>query len=140
MKDTQRWQAVMRRDARFDRAFVYAVRSTGVYCRPSCPSRRPARRQVIFFMEPERAELEGFRACRRCGTARSGGSDPLLEKVREVCRYIDEQTETTPTLRALATRAGLSPFHLQRTFKRITGVSPRQYADERRMTRLRVHL
>jgi AraC family transcriptional regulator of adaptative response/methylated-DNA-[protein]-cysteine methyltransferase len=88
MSPTERWQAVMARDRRFDGAFVYAVRSTGIYCRPSCASRRPRRTQVSFFPIPEAAEREGFRACRRCHPADANGSDPVVALVREACRAI----------------------------------------------------
>lgn len=138
MRDTERWRAVIAHDARFDGAFVYAVRSTRIYCRPSCPSRRPARRHVVFFSSPGGAEQKGFRACRRCVSPRPGAS--ITEMVRSICRYIDQHTEAAPRLRDLAAHAGMSPFHLQRTFKRITGVTPRQYADERRVSRLKRHL
>src|SRR5438876_429963 len=88
MSPTERWKAVMARDRRFDGAFVYAVRSTGIYCRPSCASRRPRRTQVTFFPIPEAAEREGFRACRRCHPADANGTDPAVTLVREACRAI----------------------------------------------------
>src|SRR5262245_9557075 len=75
----RRWRVVLARDRRYDGAFVYAVRSTGIYCRPSCPSRRPRRTQVSFFPQPEAAELAGFRACRRCRPRLAAGSDPRVE-------------------------------------------------------------
>jgi AraC family transcriptional regulator of adaptative response/methylated-DNA-[protein]-cysteine methyltransferase len=123
---------VMSRDAGHDGAFVYAVRSTGVYCRPSCPSRRPRREQVLFFPVPAAAEGAGFRSCLRCRPAEPARRDPHAERVERVCRYIDANLDEPLRLSRLATVAGLSSFHLQRTFKRLIGVSPREYADARR--------
>src|SRR5919197_2758385 len=108
MSPTERWQAVLNRDRRFDGAFVYAVRSTGIYCRPSCASRRPRSTQVTFFPIPEAAEREGFRACRRCHPARVQGSDPTIALVREACRALDagESPKADPRL-APAFKRGL---------------------------------
>src|ERR1700726_3203473 len=86
----KRWQSVQTRDRGADGAFVYAVRSTGIYCRPSCPSRRPRREQVVFFPLPESAEQEGFRACLRCKPSAARAADPNIEKMRGVCCAIDE--------------------------------------------------
>lgn len=123
-----RWQAVLSRDAQFDGAFVFAVRSTGIYCRPSCPSRRPKRQYVTFFPLPEAAEVAGFRSCLRC-RPRETATSPAVETVRRACRYIQEQASEPLTLQTLAVRVGMSPYHLQRVFKRIVGVSPREYRD-----------
>jgi len=136
MNDKELWKAVAGRDARFDGRFVYAVRSTGVYCRPSCPSRRPGRAQVRFFPLPELAEAEGFRPCRRC-RPREAGWAPGLDRVRRAVRLIEENDGEALPLAALAARAGASPFHLQREFKRAVGVTPRQYADALRLGRLK---
>ncbi len=127
------WQAVLTRDTRFDGAFVFAVRSTGIYCRPSCPSRRPRREQVTFFPLPEAAERAGFRSCLRCQPKEEATSTPAFEAVRRACRHIEEQRDEPLTLQALATRVGLSPYHLQRVFKRIVGVSPREYREALRV-------
>jgi AraC family transcriptional regulator of adaptative response/methylated-DNA-[protein]-cysteine methyltransferase len=135
-----RWQSVLARDSRLDGAFVFAVRSTGIYCRPSCPSRRPGRQQVVFFSVPEAAENAGFRACRRCRPREANAGNPAVNKVREICRTIDAHPDETITLQDLATRLGGSPYHLQRTFKRVMGITPRQYADTRRLTRLKNNL
>lgn len=129
MSPTERWQAVMTRDRRFDGAFVYAVRSTGIYCRPSCASRRPRRTQVTFFPIPEAAEREGFRACRRCHPADAPGADATVALVREAARAI---------------AAGKAPRgddrRLARAFKRILGITPRAYAEAHRVTRFKQEL
>ncbi|MEJ2119423.1 MAG: bifunctional DNA-binding transcriptional regulator/O6-methylguanine-DNA methyltransferase Ada [Alphaproteobacteria bacterium] len=135
--DEARWQAVLGREAALDGAFVYAVRSTGIYCRPSCPSKRPGRAQVAFYEVPQAAEAAGFRACKRCKPKQAASSDATLQAVRAACDLIDAETERTPTLEELAAEVGLSASHLQRRFKRIMGVSPREYADARRMARFR---
>ncbi|MCI0628574.1 MAG: bifunctional DNA-binding transcriptional regulator/O6-methylguanine-DNA methyltransferase Ada [Acidobacteria bacterium] len=139
-----RWRAVLARDARLDGRFVFAVRSTGIYCRPSCPSRRPRREQVVFFARPEAAERVGFRACRRCRPSDTSDGNPQVELVRQVCRTIDlhlrESSEGMPRLAALSAQIGVSPQHLQRTFKRLIGISPRQYADARRLGTLKAQL
>ena len=136
-RDEARWQAVLDRDAKSDGVFVYAVRSTGVFCRPSCPSRRPKRANVAFFDLPEAAAASGFRPCRRCRPEAVDSLDPALKAVRKACRLIERQDEGTPTLAALGRAVGLSPWHLQRLFKRHLGISPRDYADARRLGRTR---
>ncbi len=138
------WHAVLARDVRLDGRFVFAVRSTGIYCRPSCPSRRPRREQVVFFARPEAAERSGFRACRRCRPGDPGGRGPQSELVRQVCHLIDkrlqEESEGASSLAALSAQTGFSRHHLQRTFKRWMGISPRQYADARRLGTLKRQL
>ncbi len=127
-----RWEAVLRRDSRADGRFVYAVLSTGIYCRPSCASRKPARKNVVLFEFPEMAEARGFRPCRRCAPQESG-YDPRLDKVRRAIRRIEERADEDPTLAELGRAVGLSPHHLQRTFKKALGVSPRQYLESLKM-------
>jgi AraC family transcriptional regulator, regulatory protein of adaptative response / methylated-DNA-[protein]-cysteine methyltransferase len=134
------WQSVLARDGEADGAFVYAVRTTGIYCRPTCPSRRPRRENVVFFALPEAAEHAGFRACRRCHPEQAAIRDPQVEVVQRVCRAIAVNPEKPPTLASLSAEVGLSPFHMQRTFKRVMGISPRQYADACRMDRLKNEL
>jgi AraC family transcriptional regulator of adaptative response/methylated-DNA-[protein]-cysteine methyltransferase len=129
----ERWQAVAMRDARFDGTFVYAVRSTGIYCRPSCPSRRPRRPLVAFFPLPEAAEQAGFRSCLRCRPRAVRLRDPRAERVQEVCRYIAEHLDEPLTLPRLGRVVGSAPHHLQRTFKHLMGISPRAYADALRL-------
>ncbi|MGB6199065.1 MAG: bifunctional DNA-binding transcriptional regulator/O6-methylguanine-DNA methyltransferase Ada [Candidatus Acidiferrales bacterium] len=148
-RDSRRyWNAVTKRDARFDGAFVYAVRSTGIYCRPGCPSRRPRRGVVEFFATPETAERAGFRACRRCkpnlrdaGGPRAGAgaeSDDTL--IQNVCRELEVNSEESIRLPALAARVGLGPHQLERRFRRAVGVTPRQYAAAVRLGRLKRRL
>ena len=122
------WQAVVAKDARLDGQFVFAVSSTGIYCRPSCPSRRPHRERVSFFSLPEAAERAGFRACKRCQPQQVRVVDPQVEMVQTVCRYLEANQASDVRLAELAKQAGVSSFHLQRTFKSIMGVSPREYA------------
>jgi len=131
MSPTERSHAVLARDRRFDGAFVYAVHSTGIYCRPSCASRRPRRTQVIFFPIPEAAEREGFRACRRCHPTAANGSDPAVALVREACRAIDAG-EALPV--------GGDTRRLARAFKRVLGITARAYAEARRVTRFKQEL
>src|SRR4051812_7049395 len=131
--DDANWAAVVERDARLDGSVYYAVRSTGVYCKPSCPSRRPRREQVTFFTEPQAAEAAGFRACLRCHPRQVNGSSPQAKLVKRISDYIEENLEGTITLRTIAAAVGSSPYHLQRVFKRATGVSPHAYAESRRI-------
>ena len=135
-----RWQAVQTRDRRFDGEFVYAVRSTGIYCRCTCPSRRPNRRQVRFFSGPEPASQAGFRACRRCRPEKSLPVDQQMALVRTACRHIQEADDGPPTLTELSASLKVSPGHLQRVFKRLLGVTPRQFADACRQDRFKARL
>ena len=133
IKDDQLWQAVMAKDARFDGQFVFAVSSTGVYCRPSCPSRRAHRERVKFFELPAAAEQAGFRACLRCQPQRARILDPQIELVQRVCRLLNSNESESLKLPELASQAGVSQFYLQRTFKRVMGISPRQYLAARKI-------
>jgi len=133
IKNDQLWQAVVAKDARFDGQFVFAVSSTGVYCRPSCPSRRAHRERVKFFDLPEAAEQAGFRACLRCQPRRARIMDPQVELVQRVCHLLNSNESESLKLAELATQAGVSQFHLQRTFKRVMGISPRQYLAARKI-------
>ena len=128
------WEAVLTRDRRRDGRFVYAVSSTKVYCRPSCPSRRPTRDHVLFFDSPPQAEAAGYRACLRCRPQSPHGSDAEQRVERARC-YLDDQGDDPVTLRQLAREVGMSPFHLQRTFTQLVGLSPKAYRDTRRMVR-----
>jgi len=137
--DQRRWEAVLGRDAAHDGEFVFAVTSTGVYCRPSCLAKRPHRENVEFFRQPEEAEKAGYRACLRC-RPRAFSGNGQLEMVKAVCRYIEQHLEEPLTLGKLAAAFHRSPFHLQRTFKSALGVTPRAYADSCRLTSLKRNL
>jgi AraC family transcriptional regulator, regulatory protein of adaptative response / methylated-DNA-[protein]-cysteine methyltransferase len=133
------WQAVASRDTRYDGAFVYAVRSTGVYCRPSCPSRRPRRERVVFFGAPEAAEHQGFRPCRRCDPRGvPGAAESRL--IKQACWVMEEESDDAVRMTNVARRLGISPFRLQRTFRRIMGISPTAYAQSLRLRRLKTKL
>jgi AraC family transcriptional regulator, regulatory protein of adaptative response / methylated-DNA-[protein]-cysteine methyltransferase len=115
------------------------VLSTGIYCRPSCPSKRPRRENVVFFRARDAAERAGFRPCKRC-KPEAAVADPNAELVEKVCRYIDTHPGEPVTLEALSRALGISPFHLQRTFKARTGITPRAYSDSRRLDSLKAGL
>ena len=131
------WQAVLGRDETTDGSFVYGVLTTGVYCRPACPSRRPRRENARFFETPAAAEAAGFRECRRCRPKSDAASKQLVDAAR---RRLEMDIEEAPGLDALANELGVSAGHLQRTFKRLTGVSPRQYAANLRAEAFKAHL
>ncbi|HMJ21590.1 MAG TPA: bifunctional DNA-binding transcriptional regulator/O6-methylguanine-DNA methyltransferase Ada [Terriglobales bacterium] len=133
------WQAVLARDPNHDGKFVFAVSSTGIYCRPSCPSRRPRRENVTFFPTPEAAEKAGYRACLRCRPKAVGGNHQT-EMVKAVCRYIEQNLDQPITLARLGAAFRQSPFHLQRSFKAVLGISPRAYADSCRLNQLKLNL
>ncbi|HZE71390.1 MAG TPA: bifunctional DNA-binding transcriptional regulator/O6-methylguanine-DNA methyltransferase Ada [Pyrinomonadaceae bacterium] len=135
--DDKRWQAALARDRSFDGQFVFAVRSTGIYCRPSCPSRRPRRDRVTFFGLPEAAQQAGFRACRRCNPKQTETTDPQIEMIQKACRFIESHHDEPASLDLLSEQLGLSSFHLQRTFKSIMGITPREYAEVCRTNRFR---
>lgn len=136
------WQAVLDHNRSFDGQFFYGVLSTGVFCRPSCPGRRPLRQNVKFYANPRLAEQDGLRACLRCRPLALTGADPNAERVAALCRFIEQRVahDQAPTLADLSQQASLSPFHLQRSFKAITGVTPRQYADACRLNTLKAGL
>jgi AraC family transcriptional regulator of adaptative response/methylated-DNA-[protein]-cysteine methyltransferase len=135
--DEQRWQAVVARDRRADGTFVTAVRTTRIYCRPSCPSKHPLRKNVSFYATPAEAARAGFRPCRRC---RPDEPDATAEQIRLLCRYIETHLDSPLTLDELSRRASLSPHYLQRTFEKIVGLSPRQYAEACRMNQVKAKL
>jgi len=134
------WDAVTARDRNMDGVFFYAVITTGVYCRPSCAARLPRPENVVFFRTRDAAQHAGFRACKRCKPDAALVSNPNAELVEKVCRYIDAHPDGPATLEALGRAIGLSPFHLQRTFKAFTGITPRAYADSRRLQMLKAGL
>jgi len=137
--EDSRWQAVLGRDGASDGKFVFAVSSTGIYCRPSCPSKRPKRENVTFFCRPQEAETAGFRECLRCRPKAVTGN-PRQELIKSVCRYIELHLDEPVTLARLGEEFRQSPFHLQRTFKAVLGITPKEYADSCRMRGFRQRL
>ncbi len=138
-RDADRWQALLVRDANRDGEFVFAVSSTGIYCRPSCPSRRPRRENVTFFPTSEEAEKAGYRACLRC-RPKATGADHQTKMVNAICRYIEQHLDEQVTLARLGSAFRQSPFHLQRSFKAVLGISPRAYADSCRLKQFKQNL
>ena len=134
-----RWDAIMSRDRAADGQFFYAVTTTGVFCRPSCPSRRPRREHVRFFRTIAAASRAGFRPCRRCHPT-SAASRPTTDAISRASRYLTEHADETVPLARLARVAGLSASYLQRQFKDVLGVSPRQYQAACRADRFRREL
>ena len=134
-----RWAALAARDARADGTFFYSVRTTGVYCRPSCGSRRARPENIRFHESREDAERAGFRPCKRCRPDRPSLAEQHAAIVTEICRRI-ETSSRTPTLEELAARAGMSPFYFHRVFKAVTGLTPRAYAAAHRGERMRREL
>jgi AraC family transcriptional regulator, regulatory protein of adaptative response / methylated-DNA-[protein]-cysteine methyltransferase len=134
-----RWNSVMSRDAARDGEFVFAVSSTGVYCRPSCAARRPRRENVHFFARPELAERAGYRACLRCRPKSFSGNSEA-DGVKAICRFIEQHLDEPLTLDRLGREFRQSPFHLQRRFKAVLGITPRAYADACRLRVLKRNL
>jgi len=137
--DDVRWDALVRRDARADGKFFFSVKTTGVYCRPSCPARRPLRGNVAFHETSRDAERAGFRPCKRCRPDTPAFADRHTAVVARACRLIEE-AEEMPSLDALARSAGLSRFHFHRIFRAATGVTPKAYASQQRARRVRAAL
>jgi AraC family transcriptional regulator of adaptative response/methylated-DNA-[protein]-cysteine methyltransferase len=135
--DDQRWQAVVTRDPAADGTFLYGVTTTGVYCRPSCPSRSPLRTNARFFTTEAAAEASGLRPCKRCRPGQA--ADANAELVERACRLIEEAADA-PDLAGLAAAVGLSPHHFHRVFSAATGVTPKAYAEAQRARRLRGEL
>ncbi|PWT73330.1 MAG: bifunctional DNA-binding transcriptional regulator/O6-methylguanine-DNA methyltransferase Ada [Chloroflexi bacterium] len=136
----QCWKAVLARDRNQDGEFFFGVLTTGIYCRPSCAARRPLRDNVRFYETPVEAEKDGLRACLRCRPLAAVGRDPHTDRIREVCRHIESNSDASLKLNDLAARAKLSPFHFQRSFKAIAGVSPKQYLEAIRLKKLKASL
>jgi AraC family transcriptional regulator of adaptative response/methylated-DNA-[protein]-cysteine methyltransferase len=139
LSDDERWEALVRRDPQAGGEFVYGVLTTGVYCRPTCSSRLPNRENVRFFRTSKEAEQAGFRPCKRCKPESTDWRQPQTRAILKACRMIGE-ADTPPSLKELAHVAGLSLFHFQRLFKKIVGVTPKQYAMEKRASLVREHL
>jgi AraC family transcriptional regulator of adaptative response/methylated-DNA-[protein]-cysteine methyltransferase len=139
LSQDDRWQALVERDLQACGEFVYGVLTTGVYCQPTCASRRPKRDNVRFFETAKEAEQAGFRPCKRCRPETPDWKPPRIRTVLKACKMIDE-AETPPSLEDLAHASGLSAFHFQRLFRKIVGVTPKQYAMQKRSNRIRNHL
>lgn len=137
--DEARWRAVEERDSAADGQFVYSVATTGVYCRPGCPSRRPLRRNVAFHASPAAARRAGFRACKRCRPDEPAQPDRHAEAAIRACRML-EAADAIPSLETLADAVGLSRYHFHRIFKKTVGVTPRQYAAAHRAGRVQAEL
>ncbi|RPI77230.1 MAG: bifunctional DNA-binding transcriptional regulator/O6-methylguanine-DNA methyltransferase Ada [Desulfobacteraceae bacterium] len=139
LSDDKRWRALVKRDPEALGAFYYGVLTTGVYCRAGCRSRLPKQENVRFFNTCDQAQKAGFRPCRRCRPDIPVGNPLRVKAVLEACRFI-EKAESPPSLQELADQAGLSRFYFQRLFKKIVGITPKQYALEKRSNRMREHL
>jgi AraC family transcriptional regulator of adaptative response/methylated-DNA-[protein]-cysteine methyltransferase len=134
------WNAVQERDRSWDGKFFFGVMTTGVYCRPSCGCRTPLRKNVRFFFSPADAEAAGLRPCERCRPLAAVGLDPETSRIQEICGYIESHAQDSLPLHHLASRAGLSPFHFQRCFKAVVGVTPRQFVEARRLEIFKANL
>ena len=137
--DQLRWSAVAARDRSRDGEFVFAVSTTGVYCRPSCAARRPRRENVQFFLRPEQAEQAGYRACLRCRPKALSGNGQA-DSVKAICRFLEQHLDEPVTLARLGKEFHQSPFHLQRRFKAVLGITPREYSDSCRLRLLKRNL
>jgi AraC family transcriptional regulator of adaptative response/methylated-DNA-[protein]-cysteine methyltransferase len=136
---SSRWQAVIQRNPKSNGEFVYGVVTTGIYCRPVCSSRLPNRENVQFFDTWQMAEEVGFRSCKRCTPHNPDAPNTAIDAVTEACKIIEE-AESEPTLNQLADAVGLSPYHFHRLFKKTVGITPKQYAMEKRISRVRSNL
>jgi AraC family transcriptional regulator, regulatory protein of adaptative response / methylated-DNA-[protein]-cysteine methyltransferase len=139
MSDEEKWRAITSKDAKADGKFYYSVRTTGVYCQPSCPSRAALRRNITFYDTPEEAERAGFRPCKRCRPKGPSKTTIHQAAVARACRLI-EGADREPTLAELAKAAGVSQYYFHRLFKAVTGVTPKEYAMARRNQRVRRQL
>jgi AraC family transcriptional regulator of adaptative response/methylated-DNA-[protein]-cysteine methyltransferase len=141
MNEVMAWESVLHRDVSADDRFLYGVTTTGIYCRPSCPSRRPKRDNVAFFSSVEAAERAGFRACQRCRPNRAKSAHPAVERARDyIDNHIADLGDERITLELLGEESGLSPYHLQRKFKELLGLTPAQYIRARKSERLKGEL
>src|SRR6202022_3655032 len=141
MNEVTAWESVLHRDVSADDRLLYGVTTTGIYCRPSCPSRRPKRDNVSFFSSAEAAERAGFRACQRCRPNRAKSSNPAVQRARDyIDTHITDLSDERITLELLGEKSGMSPYHLQRTFKELIGLTPAQYIRARKTERLKGEL
>ncbi len=129
MNEEQQWQAIQDRDRRWDDQFVYGVMSTGIYCRPSCAARKPCRQDIRIYRTPAEAEQAGMRPCKRCHPEQRSTNEELRQRMHALCRYIEANVGQSLTLEHLGRQAHMSSYHLQRRFKSIVGVTPKQYAE-----------
>lgn len=134
--DNDMWQSVLQRDPAADHAFIYGVLSTGIFCRPTCPARRPKRENVRYFANAAEAQAAGLRACRRCKPLSASSQQQQTQAVKHACEQLANDTEDK-SLDELAKHAGLSASHFQRLFKRIVGITPKQYEMACRKKRFR---
>ncbi len=134
------WQAVSQRDSTYTGVFVIAVKTTKIYCRPGCPARMPKRENITFFALPAAAEQAGFRACKRCHPRDVAPRDEQVCRVQDICTYIQTHIENTLTLEELSEVFHWNASHLQKTFKQVMGITPRQYTDACRMQRFKTEL
>lgn len=131
-----RWHAVVTRDPSADGVFFYGVTTTGVYCVPSCKSRQPRKENIRFFDSIAKAQAAGFRPCKRCSPGNPSRTEMHIEAVRKACKFLAE-AEEYPTLKALARKAGISAHHFHRIFKKVVGVTPKQFAAQLRSEKVR---
>ncbi|MDX2214465.1 MAG: bifunctional DNA-binding transcriptional regulator/O6-methylguanine-DNA methyltransferase Ada [Oculatellaceae cyanobacterium bins.114] len=139
LTEAERWEALIHKHPDADGRFLYAVKTTGVYCRPTCSSRQPKRENVLFFENCTEAEIAGFRPCKRCSPNSASPHRQQAERIAEVCKHI-EASDTLPALETMAQMAGLSTYHFHRVFKEIVGITPKQYAIAHRTKRIRHQL
>src|SRR6266550_2022011 len=141
MNEAVAWESVLHRDPTADDRFLYGVTTTGIYCRPSCPSRRPKRDNVAFFSSAEAAERAGFRACQRCRPNHAKTANRAVESARDyIDTHLADFAEERITLEVLGEESGMSPYHLQRKFKEALGLTPAQYIRARKSERLKGEL
>ena len=141
MNESVAWESVLQRDPSADDRFLYGVTTTGIYCRPSCPSRRPKRDNVAFFSSVEAAERAGFRACQRCRPNQAKSSNRAVARARDYIEsHISDLSEERITLEVLGEESGISPYHLQRKFKELLGLTPAQYVRARKSELLKGEL
>lgn len=134
------WQAVVDSDTTYDGQFVIAVRTTRIYCRPSCPARLPKRENASFYQIPAEAEANGYRACKRCHPKQVDVVDEQAKIVQQLCEHMQSKLDEALTLETLGQAVGWSPYHLQRTFKQVMGITPRQFAEAQRMAHFKTQL
>lgn len=138
LTDDQRWQSVLARDPSADGEFVFAVRTTGIFCRSSCRAKHALRENVTFYADADEALAAGFRPCKRCQPDKANAQQHRLDKITRACRLLEQ--ETPVTLDALAEQVAMSPFHLHRLFKATTGMTPKAWQQAWRARRLRESL